>query len=479
MTYEAALGYLADLIRLGPLLGTERLSEVLRRLGSPHERIPAVHLAGTNGKGSTSAMVASILCRAAAREAEERGRPPRRIGLYTSPHLLRLSERIRVSDARGELAECTPDELCRAFAAVQRACMSAPAVELSFFEAITAAAFLHFAAAEVEVAVIETGLGGRLDATRVCAAAVTVITSISGDHLEYLGPTLADVAREKAGIFKPGIPALCACEDPSARAMLIREAQRIGAPIAMLPPVAAQPGTESVPALPALPADYAAVIPLPGAHQVRNAALAVHAVRALRGPLSTYLEPPAIVKAGLAATKWPGRLERLPVPTALAEAAPTVYVDAAHNPEGAEALAAWLTATLPATPARLPTLTVVMGVVNDKELSGMLAPLARAGRLILTQPPSPRGRSPQSVLDALPARLRAELPIAVEPDPQQALHRALRDTPNPDNTGIVLFYGSIFLIGAVRGHLLGEPADPPTLQDPMRGFHGGAVRASA
>lgn len=468
MTYESALSYLADLIRLGPRLGLARLAEVLRRLGDPQLRYAAIHIAGTNGKGSTSAMVASILSRAAEAEARECVRPPRRIGLYTSPHLLRLSERIQVSEGSTELrlTECSPADLAAALERVRAASEAAPPVELSFFEAITAAAFVYFAAQEIEIAVVETGLGGRLDATRLCAAAVTVVTSISADHLEYLGPTLADVAREKAGIFKAGVPALCACEDGSARAMLIAEAERIGAPISLLPPASAHHAPDSAQRLPSLSADLRASLLLRGVHQERNAALAVQAVQKLGGPLAAYLSRPEIQKAGLSTTRWPGRIEKLPVPAEMLAAAPAVYVDAAHNPEGAEALAAWLETTLPSAPARISSFTVVMGVVNEKELSGMLAPLERAGRLYLTQPPSPRGRSPQSVYEALPASLRSELPIHIEADPRAALLAALRSTPHADDA-LVLVYGSIFLIGAVRGLLLGEAADPPTLQDPM------------
>lgn len=457
--YGEALDFLAGLMMFGVRSGTERLAVVLGRLGSPERGVPSVHIAGTNGKGSTAALCASILCRAAREEAARTGRPrPRRIGLYTSPHLLRVRERIQLSREDGDgLRECTEAEFCAALARVRAAAALEPAVTLTFFEVLTATAFAVFAAAGVEAAVIETGLGGRLDATRLCEARVTVVTSIGWDHMEVLGPTLPAIAREKAGVFRAGVPALVACADDAARAVLIAEARRVGAEVAVLG--AAEPGVAVVAPL---DADLLQALPLAGAHQAGNAALAVAAVQALDGPLAPALHDRAVVAAGLRAARWPGRLERFSVRRGANPGAIEVWLDAAHNPEGADVLARWMEAQLGSgTDAPI---VVVFGVVAGKRLAGMAAPLSRASRLIVTRPPSPRGRPAAELVAELAdgALLPAALPVTVEDDWQAAVRAALQA---PAGARVVIF-GSIFLIGAARGLLTGEPADVLRVQDP-------------
>ena len=322
--YAAALHDLCQLALYGIQPGTERLAAVLHRLGDPQAGIPAIHIAGTNGKGSTAAYCASLLGQitGALRRA---GGPRLRIGLYTSPHLQRVRERIQLGDdATAGVRECTEDEFVGALSAVQAAAQAAPAVTLTFFEALTAAAFVLWRQAGVDLAVVETGLGGRLDATRLCSAQVTVVTSIDLDHVELLGPTRADIAREKAGIFRPGVPALAACSHPDARAVLVAEAQRLGAPLRLYEaeprnPAAAPSGghraraapsadstmgapRSSIDLLPAiLPLDneLAAAVPLAGQHQLRNAALAVTAVQLFLRPESELKLAPGVELARL------------------------------------------------------------------------------------------------------------------------------------------------------------------------------------
>lgn len=481
MNYAASLLYLSGLARFGIRPGTERLAAVLARLGDPQERVPALHIAGTNGKGSTAAFAAHLLLAAAQqpRGATEAGQP--RVGLYTSPHLCRLRERIRLSPSQPQpqtedlsLPECSEEELAAALSAVRAAAESAPAVELTFFEVLTAAAFLVFAAAGVEVAVFETGLGGRLDATRLCAARVTVITGIALDHTEILGDTLPAIAYEKAGIFRPGVPALCACDDAAARAVLIAEAERVGAPLALLASPDESAGLAKVPRIPPLPAELAAVLPLPGAHQYANAAMALAAVRTFPGPLGAATTDPDVQRRGLTQTRWPGRLERLwPDPTLAADALrarlglppdarlPEVWMDGAHNAQGAEALAQFFAAR----PDRRP-LTVLFGVVRDKTVEQMLGPLRLAERLILTTPPSPRGRPADELAETLRA-LQPALPplhtLGIESDPLLALRLALRTT---HEDGCLLIYGSLFLLGALRALWQDEARDPVPLSDP-------------
>lgn len=463
--YAEALAALSRLALFGMQPGTERLARVLARLGDPQRGIPALHIAGTNGKGSTAAYASQLLLAAARAEAPVGSR--RRIGLYTSPHLLRVVERIQLSDASGEdLCPCGEDEFADAIAAVRAAAATAPAVDLTFFETITAAAFRIFADHGVELAVIETGLGGRLDATRLCDAAATVITSIGWDHTEVLGPTLRDIAAEKAGIFRSGVPALAACTDPSARAVILDEARRVGAPL-WLHEASAVP---EVPVLPALPEALRPHIALPGEHQLVNAALALGAVLRMPGPLGPLLHRPELQREGLARTRWPGRLERLASPPdAAAEA---IWLDAAHNPEGASALTRWLDQNRGDRP-----LTVLFGAVAGKDVRGMLGPIERAGAVVLTCPPSPRGLPVEALAELVTPQLppSPDRPLALCADFREALALALRQTPPG---GWLLVYGSIFLIAALRGLLLGEEADLFTIQDPAASAKQQKARAS-
>jgi dihydrofolate synthase/folylpolyglutamate synthase len=484
MNYAASLLYLSGLARFGIRPGTERLAAVLARLGDPQDRVPALHIAGTNGKGSTAAFAAHLLLAAAQPQRGASATEQPRVGLYTSPHLCRLRERIRISPAQPQptdedlsLPECSEEDLAAALSAVRAAAEAAPAVDLTFFEVLTAAAFLLFAAAGVEVAVFETGLGGRLDATRLCAARVTVITGIALDHTEILGDTLTAIAYEKAGIFRPGVPALCACDDAAARAVLIAEAGRVGAPLSLLASPDDPAGLPSIPRIPPLPAELAATLPLPGAHQYANAAMALAAVRTFPGSLGAATTDPDVQRRGLTQTRWPGRLERLWPDRTLAAAdlrqrldlppdapLPEVWIDGAHNAQGAEALARFMAAL----PAGRP-LSVLFGVVRDKSVDQMLAPLRLAERLILTTPPSPRAR-PADELAACIAAAEPGLPglpdAHIEPDPLAALRFALRTTPED---GRLLIYGSLFLLGALRARWHNEIRDPVALSDPGPG----------
>lgn len=481
--YTAALQQLAQLVLYGIKPGTERLAEVLRRLGDPQAAIPAIHIAGTNGKGSTAAYCASLLL-TAARVAKQRGGVPPRIGLYTSPHLQRVRERIQLScDPDAGLHECSEEAFVRALAAVHAAAESAPAMTLTFFEALTAAAFVIWHEAAVDWAVVETGLGGRLDATRLCTARVTVVTSIGLDHVELLGPTLKDIAREKAGIFRPGVPALAIGTPAEVRAVLQEEARRIGAPLAFLGPAdrqdrgdAAAPtapdeaSARTRPAVPALTPELVAAVPLAGEHQLRNAALAVSAVQQFLAtepePRRELLHDPQRVRQGLAATRWPGRLERLWPPAPASPLSPpipvpagaAIWIDAAHNPEGAAALDLWLSQELGERP-----LTVLFGAVAGKQIGDMTAPLRRARRIVLTRPPSPRGLTAAELAPQLPAEV-VSTSGQVE-DWLEALRAALQETAP---AGLLLVYGSIFLIAAVRAFFHGEEVDVLPVQDPGR-----------
>ncbi len=397
MTYTEALEKLYQRRRFGMRPGLERTQELLRAVGNPEQKFAAIHVAGTNGKGSTCAFAERIL--------RESGR---RTGLYTSPHLLRFTERVRIDGAEIE-REKIADLIARVLV---------DAGDATFFEIVTVAAFAAFAEAGVEVAVVETGLGGRLDSTNVLPQPLcTTITGIGLEHTDILGKTTREIAREKGGIIKRGVPAVVACDDADALDELSHIAGEREAPLSLFGRDFLSP-TEK--------------LSLPGPHQARNAALAIESLRR-----ASLLPSSDIVARALADTHWPGRLERIG----------DVLIDAAHNPDGIRALAAALPSLRDGRP-----LTIIFGAVTDKDAASMLALLQPlADRLILSAPASSRARDPKELAPLAPG-------AEVIPELRQAIAAA---------TGQVLITGSIFLVGAVRQILLDEPADPMIVQDPL------------
>ncbi|HTA20877.1 MAG TPA: Mur ligase family protein [Polyangia bacterium] len=389
------------------------MRRALTALGEPQRRFAAVQIAGTNGKGSAAAMTESILRAAGVRT-----------GLHTSPHLSRFTERIRVAGV-----EVDGDRLAALDVRV-----AATGVPLTYFEIATVLAFLAFAEEGVEAAVLETGLGGRLDAVTTCEPLATAVTSIALDHMDYLGDTLRAIAREKAGIIKPGVPHLIGALPPEADDEMERVAASLNAPLLRL-------GRD----LP-MPLDDVA-IGLAGPHQRANAALAVGLATRACAAIGRAL-PPSAVTEGLASTRWPGRLERV---------TNDVLLDCAHNVEGARALAAALPALADGKPIAL-----VLSVVRDKDAAGILAALApTVGIIIATQSSNPRALP---AID-LAAVARAHLPnVKVAPDAIIALNLARRFV---GHEGLVVVAGSIFLVGELRAHLLGEAVDPTLLSDPL------------
>jgi dihydrofolate synthase/folylpolyglutamate synthase len=406
VTYPEVLARLFALRRFGVRPGLGPMQAAMAALGHPEGAFPAIHVAGTNGKGSTAAM-----CEAALRAGGLR------TGLYTSPHLSRFTERVRLDGAEldgGALAQLVEEVL---------AC----GVELTFFEVATCAAFLAFARRGVDVAVVECGLGGRLDATNVLVRSqVSIITTISLEHTDVLGATSAAIAREKAGILRPGVPAVIGRVDGEAAAAIAGVATDVGAPLAWL-------GRDFVPDLEA-PG-------LLGAHQRDNAAVARAALLRLPSPLRPMDEA---IARGLRDARWPGRLERL---------ADDLVVDGAHNPEGARALAAALPQLAAGRPVHL-----VLGVVEDKDarlLAGPLLPLC--AHVFVTSVPSPRALPAAALLSALGGPRAGLTAVA---DPLAALSAARQPG------AVTVVAGSLFLVGAVRAHVRGEPVDPIVAQDP-------------
>jgi dihydrofolate synthase/folylpolyglutamate synthase len=405
------LDYLLSLERLGMKFGLDNISALTTALGHPQERFRSVIIAGTNGKGSVTAMVERGL-RAAGH----------RTGRYTSPHLLRLEERFAIDGA-----DIGPEALRRAAATVRDAAESLARQRLldappTFFECTTAIAFVLFAEAGIEFAVLEVGLGGRLDATNVVTPMAVAITSIDLDHQAQLGSTIAAIAREKAGVIKRGIPVVCGPLAPEAEAV-IREATNAA-------------GAAYVNALDAV--DLAGILDggelsLEGSHQRSNAAVAVALLREL-DRLGAAM-PSAALRAAITDVAWPGRLESFEYRGA------RVWVDAAHNPAGARALRAFL-AEIGWTDCVL-----VFGAVEDKDIPGMLCELVPiASAVICTTAATPRAMAAATLADMArqqSSRVRVEVAAA----PAQALARAAAIGPR------IVVAGSIFLIGPLRAIL--------------------------
>jgi len=408
-------------IKLG--LGPERA--LLHRLGDPHLAYPVIHVAGTNGKGSVCAILESVL-RAAGY----------RTGLYTSPHLVRFNERIRIAGA------CISDQdLAGLLSDVQAAVAAVEPADagraLTFFEVATALAFEQFRRSDVEIAVVETGLGGRLDATNVVEPLLSVITRISLDHTEHLGPDLESIAAEKGGIIKRGRPVICGAMAPEARAVLAQIAAErnaaflAAADVTRVTRTRAKTGTSRV-RIESMDAVYGPTeFALLGPHQIENCATALTALTCLAaaGPFDITEQA---VKTGLRTVRWPGRLQLL-------EPAPPLLLDGAHNPEAARALGDTLRQTFGKRPVG-----IVLGMCTDKDAGGILKQLGRVAARWWTVPiRNERSRNPDELANLLRARgARVEarsLPAALAAAQRWA---AKRD-------GIVCVTGSLFLVGEV------------------------------
>lgn len=387
------------------------MTELMRRLGDPQKRLSCVHLAGTNGKGSTAAMTASIL-RAAGYKT----------GLYISPDLNGLRERIQVNGVN-----ITLYALRALTERVRAACEGLPAP--SFFERITAAAFLYFAGQGCDAVVLETGLGGRCDATNIIEKPlVSVITPIGRDHTAVLGDTLAAIAGEKAGIIKSGRPAVCAPQEPEALDVIRSAAETRRSPLRLIDITKIHILSRSPSGQVFSYEDWTDIaLPLLGDHQTANAACAIETARVLG-------VGEAAIRAGLQNAAWPCRFE-------VFGGEPPVVLDGAHNAHGAASLAAGLRAYFPGQ-----KFTMLMGVMADKDVSDILAlvePLA--ARFICLAPDYDRALPPEALADMI-RTVPAE--IAASPEDALALARRRGDP--------VCAFGSLYYIGHIRNLLVKE-----------------------
>lgn len=392
-------------------------------LGAPERRFPSVLIAGTNGKGSTSATLASIL-----------GEGGYRTGLYTSPHLNRVNERIRIdgrdiSDDDFAVLYFRVDDCARRLVAEGRL-----KEHPSFFETMTALAFLAFAESGVEIAVLEVGMGGRLDATNIVEPLVSVITDVSLDHMEWLGGTIGEIAREKAGILRESGALVTLPQHPEANQAIGEVATALnvrGVNAAVYIPARGDEGDRYT--LTVLGERIQVASPLSGAHQHRNIALAIAAAVELCNR-NSYKLTAAQIAEGIRATRWPGRLERFSQ-----KGRPDVLFDVAHNPAGAWALRSSLSHLYPQP------MTVVFGCLKDKafaEMAQILFPLFET--VVLTEVSSPRTASLADLKAAAEATGSRVLTAA---NPRKALAQAFEVTPLER---IVTVTGSVYLVGELR-----------------------------
>jgi dihydrofolate synthase/folylpolyglutamate synthase len=434
---------IADLLqsfaRFGVELGLERITALLQDLGNPQQRVPLIHVAGSNGKGSVCAYLSAVLTRAGYR-----------VGRYTSPHLVSWTERICVGDR-----PISPHDLYQILLQVcQPIAPNRPSP--TQFEVITAAAWLYFAQQQVDVAVMEVGLGGRLDATNVCdRPLVSIITSLSREHWQRLGPTLADISREKAGILKPNCPAVLAPLPPEAEPVVMGRVAALGCPV-VSPLPSEQVGNgwavyrgEGRVGRGSLVSKWVGdedslvglryPLPLPGAHQLVNSALAIAALDMLRN--QGWQIPATAIAAGMARAKWPGRLQWLPW------RGQPILVDGAHNPAAAKVLRHYVDV---ATQVRSPV-HWVMGMLATKDHADIFKTLLRAGdSLYLVPVPDHQFADPTKLAELAQAICPKLTECRTFTGESTALDHALATSTQTDGT--VILCGSLYLIGHFFQH---------------------------
>lgn len=448
LSYAGAVAALQARGRFGIRLGLGRTRAILRGLGDPQHSVRGALVAGTNGKGSVLALAGSALRAAGLR-----------VGETPKPHLVTYRERLQVdgvpigADAFAELLERVlpvADRLARRFG------------DPTEFEILTAAIFLWFAEQQVDVAIVEVGLGGRLDATHVWDGGVAAITNVDLDHMDRLGATIPLIAREKAAIIERGDRAVTGATG-EALAVIRRRAHRMGAPLAVVQP-ASLLGLHRDGIRVALPGMGATDVGLRGRHQAANVAVADAVLDALRtAGIATV--PPDARRAGYRDARWPGRLELIDLPDGN-----QVLLDGAHNPAGAATLSRAMDDLRPflrgATATDATRLTLVTAMMADKDVSGTVAALGSASALagahvIATQVAGPRSL-PAGELAAIWVGDDPRLRVTAEPDVDRALDQALRDARGP-----IIVGGSLYLVGHVRARLVNDGLQRDPVPEPV------------
>lgn len=446
---------LTGALQFGIKPGLERITRLLELLGDPQKKIKAVHVAGTNGKGSVCTYLSTILAC-----------DGRRVGVFTSPYLERFSERIRIIEGRegaiallendscGEIPKDRLNELSDRVASAQEQMLSEGMEHPTEFELITAIGFLYFAEENVDIAVLETGLGGRLDSTNVVESPVaTAVCAIGLDHCGVLGSTIAEITAEKAGIFKSGVPAICL--DPAdmilsedmkddVRQVLISTARKKDAPLTFV-------GTDGAMEKAVFGTDGKMVFELDGKkyetalngrHQVANAALAIALARICKASQEA-------VKEGISLTRWKCRCEILSLE-------PVVFIDGGHNPQGAESLAATLNDILGGM-LKGRNLRVVAGMMADKDVKGVYEAYRDGGlniaEAVTVRPDNSRSMDPSNLSEIINDVYNNKVQTLEAGSPEEGVRMAL-ERSSADRMPL-LVTGSLYLAGQVRGYLKG------------------------
>jgi len=391
MNYNEAILYLESLQSTDIKLGLERVTRVLSKLSNPQERFKSVIVAGTNGKGSTCAFLESILRHGGFKT-----------GLFLSPHLVDVRERIQIN--REMISE-------RDFAGIAEKVVCHCEPRITYFEFLTAMAFLYFAENSVDMAVLEVGLGGRFDATNVVTPVVSAITRIGIDHQGYLGDTIEKIAFEKAGIIKEGVPVVTVVQDDGAMDVIRKVANEKNATLHVVGPN-----------------EVRYKLGLLGRHQNENAALAITAAE-LVGAKEHLAE-------ALASTRWPGRLDVL-------SERPLVILDGAHNPNGAEALAKFIHSELKAKGKKV---TILIGIMADKDITGIVDPLLKvADRIVVSRPDIPRAAATEKIRETI-ISIKPDMEVTCIEDVQIALKRTIKETKKDE---ALVIAGSLYMVGEV------------------------------
>ena len=421
-SYQESVDYLFGLQKYGIKFGLNCTANILNRLGNPEQTLRCIHVGGTNGKGSTSAMLSSVL--------KEHGL---RVGLYTSPHLVRFTERFRIDDE-----EVAQERILDVFEKVRKVLDDQEPP--TFFEVVTAMAFQYFAEEKVDWAIVEVGMGGRLDSTNVISPRVSIITNVAFDHQEFLGTTLAAIAREKAGIIKEGVPVVTGVQQPIVQGVLKATAYKRHAPLYFLGrDFRMRRNGDGSFQYQGLKRHWSSLnVNLAGMHQLGNAALCLAALEVLekQGDFSFATDA---VSRGLMQVRWPARLEVL-------QEEPLIVLDGAHNAHGAESLRESLKKCFPNR-----RLHLVLGVMADKDIRGILRrllPLAETA--IFTQPRYTRAANPEELRRLARPYIQKQYVI---PDVASAIEEAKR-LAGPDD--MICIAGSLYFAGEVK-ELFGEP----------------------
>ncbi len=411
--------------RFGIELGLERVLAVLERLGNPQRQVPVVHITGTNGKGSVCAYLSSVLAATGYK-----------VGRYTSPHLLDWTERICINNQ-----PIAAVQFISTLQAIEAVCS---AYALTQFEVITVAAWLIFAAESVDIAIIEVGLGGRLDATNVCdRPLVSIITSISLEHWQRLGPTLADIAWEKAGILKSNCPAVIGALPPEALAVVEQRAQVLNCPL--VKPEPAQWLASVNPRSRAIAQGIEYPLSLNGEIQLQNSAVAIAALQSLRQ--QGWEISPAAIEQGMAQTQWPGRLEWTHWD------GQTLLIDGAHNPAAAKALRQYVDSLA------VPSVHWIMGMLSTKDHQDIFEILLKPGDRLSLLPVMDHSSADPLELEILAQKVCPEL---ADLSAYTRLEEALCQDGAPPNRMRVLC-GSLYLIGEFLKHPLSGVSSIPQM----------------